>query len=84
MMFTLLQEQNKVHLKAMVASNKQKMDMMFKHMNALVAGHDKVAAKVTALPANNNTVRASGSSKPNKKKCICCGKHVFHKPEECY
>ncbi len=84
MMFTLLQEQHKVQLKARAASNKQVMDMMFKRMNVLVAGHGKVADKVTAPPANNNTVRASSSLKRNKKKCTNCGKHVFHKTKDCY
>jgi hypothetical protein len=83
-MSTLLQEQHKAQLKAMVASNKQIMDMMFECMNALVAGHSKAADKVTAPPANNNTVCASSSSKRNKKKCTNCGKHVFHKLEDCY
>jgi hypothetical protein len=59
MMFTLLQEQHKAQLKLMAASNKQAMDTMFEHMNALIVGHGKAVDKVTALPANKNTRRAS-------------------------
>jgi hypothetical protein len=84
MIFTLLQEQHKAQLEALVASNQQAIDMMFKHMNALVAGHGKVVDRVTAPPANNNTVRASSSSKRKKKKCTNCRKHVFYRPEDCY
>jgi hypothetical protein len=69
MMFTLLQEQHKTQLKLMAASNKQAMDMMFKCMNALIAGHGKAADKVTAPPTNSNTCRASSSTKCNRKKC---------------
>jgi hypothetical protein len=75
MMFTPLQEQHKAQLKSMAASNKQAMDMMFKCMNALIAGHSKVADKVTAPLANSNTGRASSSTKRSKKNCTNCGKH---------
>ncbi len=60
------------------------MDMMLERMNALIAGHGKVADKVTALLANSNTGHASSSTKRNRKKCTNCGKHIFHKPEDCY
>jgi hypothetical protein len=68
----------------MAASNKQAMDMMFKCMNALFASHGKAVDKVTAPPANNNTGRASSSSKRNRMKCTNCRKNVYHKPEDCY
>ncbi len=83
-MITLLQEQHKAQLESMAASNKQAMDMMFECMNALIGSHSKAAEKVTAPPANNNTGRASSSSKHNRKKCTNCGKHVYHKFEDCY
>jgi hypothetical protein len=67
MMFTLLEEQHRAQLEAMAASNKQAMDMMFEHMNALIAGHSKAVQKVTGPPANNNTVHASSSLKRKKK-----------------
>jgi hypothetical protein len=72
MMFTLLQEQHKAQLESMAASNKQAMEMMFKRMNALIAGHGKAADKVTAPPTNSNTCRASSSTKRNRKKCMNC------------
>ncbi len=84
MMFTLLQEQHKAQLKLMAASNKQVMDTMFERMNTLIAGHGKAADKVNALPADSNTGCTSGSMKLNRKKCTNCGKHVFHKSEDCY
>ncbi len=84
MMFTLLQEQHKVQLKYIMASNKQTMDLMVECMNALVVGHNKAADKVTAPPTNNNTGRASSSLKCNRKKCTNCGKHVYHKRKDCY
>ncbi len=83
-MFTLLQEQHKVQLELTAASNKQVMDMMFKHMNALITGHGKAADKVNAPPGNSNKGCTSGSMKRNRKKCTNCKKHVFHKPEDCY
>ncbi len=84
MRFALLQEQHKTQLKLMVASNKQAMDLMFECMNALIVGHGKAADKVNAPPANSNSGHAFGSMKRNRKKCTNCGKHVFHKPEDCY
>ncbi len=83
-MLTLLQEQHKMQIKLMAASNKPAMDKMFKHMNALIAGHSKAVDKVNASPANSNSGCASGSTKPNRKKCMNCGKHVFQKPEDCF
>jgi hypothetical protein len=83
MMFTLLQEQHKMQLKVMVAFNNQVMDTMFECMNALIAGHSKAADKVNAPPANSNSGCASSSTKRNRKKCMNCGKHVLHKPEDC-
>ncbi len=84
MMFILLQEQHKVQLKLLAASNKQAMDTMFKRMNALIVGHDMAFDKENAPPANSNTGRGSSSTKRNRKKCTPCGKHEFHKPADCY
>ncbi len=39
MIFALLQEQHKAQLELMPAANKQAMDAMFEHMNALIAGN---------------------------------------------
>ncbi len=60
------------------------MDAMFECMNALIIGHGKAADKENAPPANSNIGRSSGGTKCNKKKCTHCGKHVFHKPADCY
>ncbi len=84
MMFTLLQEQHKAQLKLMVAANKQAMDTMFECMNALIPSHSKAADKVTAPITNSNTGRAPSTTNRNKKRCMNCGKLVFHKPETCY
>ncbi len=83
-MFTLLQEQHKAHLELMAECNKQAMVTMLEHMNALIAGHSKAADKINAPLANNNTGCASNSTKPNRKKCTSCRKHIFHKLEDCY
>ncbi len=83
MMFSLLQEQHKVQLKLMVASNKQAMDTKFECMNAHIAGHRKAVNKVTAPSAKNNMGRASNSTKRNRKKCTNYRKDAYHKPEDC-
>jgi hypothetical protein len=62
MMFTLLQDQHKTQVKMMAASNKQAMDMMLKHTNALIVGHGKAVDKVNALPANSNSGCAAQSA----------------------
>jgi hypothetical protein len=69
MMFTLLQEQHKAQLEPMAAANKQAMDTMFERMNALIAGHGKVADKVTAPITNSNTGHAPSTMNHNKKRC---------------
>jgi hypothetical protein len=84
MMFTFLQEQHKAQLELMVAANEQVMDAMFERMNVLIAGHGKAADKVTATIPNSNTGRASSTTNRNEKRCINCGKFVFHNPETCY
>ncbi len=63
-MFLLLQvqEQHKVQLKLMAASNKLAMDAMFKRMNALVTGQGKAANKENFLPANNRTGSSTGGT----------------------
>ncbi len=73
-----------MQLELIVASNKQTMDTMFEHMNALIAGHGKAADKENAPPVNSNTGSCSGGAKHNRKKCTHCGKHVFHKPADHY
>ncbi len=84
MMFTLLQEQHKRQLKLITVSIKQAMDTMFERMNALIVGHGNAADKGNAPPANSNTGRGSGSTMRNRKKLPHCGKHVFHKPADCF
>jgi hypothetical protein len=84
MMFTLLQEQHKAQLESMVATNKQAMDVMFEHINALIVGQGKAVDKVTAPITNSNTGCSPSTTNRNKKKCTNCGKLVFHKPETCY
>ncbi len=84
MMFALLQEQHKAQLESMVAANKQAMDAMFERINALIAGCGKAVDKVTATIPNSNTGHASSTTNRKKKKCMNCGKLVFHKPETCY
>jgi hypothetical protein len=77
MMFALLQEQHKAQLEAMMAANKQAMDAMLERMNALIAGHSKVADKPTATIPNSNTGQASNTTNRKKKVCTNCGKLVF-------
>jgi hypothetical protein len=84
MMFALVQEQHKAQLKAMVAANKQAMDAMLERMNALIAGHGKVADKPTATVPGSNTGHAPNTANRKKKVCTSCGKLVFHKPQTCY
>ena len=57
---------------------------MFEQINAIVVGQGKVADKENALPANGNAGNSAGGMKGNKNKCTHCGKHVFHKPADCY
>jgi hypothetical protein len=83
-MFALLQEQHKAQLESMVASNKLAMDAMFEHKNVLVAGQGKAVDKENTLPANNRTGSGTGGTKYNRKRCMHCGKHVFHKVANCY
>jgi hypothetical protein len=68
----------------MAAANQKAMDTMFERMNAIVAGQGKAANKENAPPANGNAGNSTGGTKRNKKKCTHCGKHVFHKPVDCY
>ncbi len=84
MMFALLQEQHKAQLEAMAPGNKQAMDVMMEHMNALIAGQGKAADKPTATVPNSNTGKASNTTNRGKKVCTNCGKLVFHKPQTCY
>ncbi len=84
MMFALLQEQHKAQLKEMVVANKQAMDVMLEHMNALIAGQGKAVNKTTATVPNSNTGQAPNTVNRKKKVCKNCGKLVFHKPQTCY
>ncbi len=40
--------------------------------------------KENTPPAASNTGKSTGGTKRNRKKCTHCGKHVFHKPSNCY
>ncbi len=84
MMFALLQEQHTNQMEAMATSSQKAMDAMMEQMNALVAGHGKVADKENTPPTNGNARSGTSGTKRNKKKCIHCGKHVFHKSADCY
>ena len=84
MMFALLQEQHKHQMEAMAASSQKAMDAMMEWMNALVAGHGKAADKENTPPIKDNTHSGTRGTKRNRKKCIHCGKHVFHKLVDCY
>jgi hypothetical protein len=83
-MFELLQEQHKHQMEAMAASSQKAMDAMMERMNALVAGHGKVTDKENTPPVKDNVHSGTRGTKRNKKKCIYCGKHVFHKSVDCY
>ncbi len=83
-MFALLQEQHKAQFKAMVAANKQAIDMMLEHMKVLIAGQGKAADKVTAMIPNSSTGQAPNTTTRKKKVCMNSGKLNFHKPQTCY
>ncbi len=80
-MFTLLQAQHKAQLESIAAANKQAMDAMFEHMNALIAGHGKAADKVTASMPSSNKGCTLSTTNHNKKRCTNCRKLVFCNPE---
>ncbi len=84
MMFALLQEQHKHQMEAMVASSQKAMDVMMEQMNALIAGHGKAADKENTPPVKDNAHSSTRGTKQNRKKCIHCGKHMFHKSVICY
>jgi hypothetical protein len=84
MMFALLQEQHKHQMEAMAASSQKAMDAMMERMNAFIVGHGKVADKGNTPPTKDNVYSGTRGTKRNKKKCIHCGKHVFHKLVDCY
>ncbi len=83
-MFALLQEQHKHQMEATAASSQKAMDAMMERMNALVAGHGKEVDKENTPPVKDNVHSGTRGTKWNKKKCIHCGKHVFHKSVDCY
>ncbi len=68
----------------MAAANKQAMDAMLEHFNALIAGHGKAADKPTATVPNSNTGQAPNTANRKKKVSTNCGKLIFHKPQTCY
>jgi hypothetical protein len=84
MMFALLQEQHKMQLEAMATANQKAMEAMFKQINAIVGGHCKAVDKENTPPATGNKGNSTVGTKRNRKKCTHCGKHVFHKPSDCY
>jgi hypothetical protein len=84
MMFAHLQEQHKHQMEVMAASSQKAMDTMMEQMNALVAGHGKAADKENTPPIKDNAHSGTRGTKRNRKKCIHCGKHVFHKSVDCY
>jgi hypothetical protein len=84
MMFALFQEQHKHQMEAMAASSQKAMDAMMEQMNAIVEGNGKAADKENTPPVKNNARSGTRGTKPNKKKCIHCGKHVFYKLVDCY
>ncbi len=77
MMFALLQDQHKAQLETMAAANKQAINAMLEHMNALIAGQGKAADKVTANIPNSNTGQASNTTNRKKKVCTNCGKLII-------
>jgi hypothetical protein len=87
MMFALLQEQHQVQLDAMATASQKAMDAMFEWMNDIVVGNGRVGLtdKENIPPVGNvNPGNDNGSTKQTKKKCPHCGKHIFHKPADCY
>jgi hypothetical protein len=85
MMFALLQEQHKIQMEAMATASQKGMDPLMERMNALVStGHGKLADKENTLPATGNASNGTAGKKRNKRKCFHCGKHVIHKPADCY
>ncbi len=84
-MFALFQEQHKNQMEAMVTASQKAMGAMMEQMKALVGtGHGKLADKENMPPATGNTSNGTAGKKRNKKKCLHRGKHMFHKPAECY
>ncbi len=54
-------------------------------MNTLVSmGHGKPGDKENMPPTTGNLSNGTPGTKRNKKKCLHCGKYVFHKPADCY
>jgi hypothetical protein len=84
MMFALLQEQHKMQLEAMAMANQKAMEVMFEQTNAIIGGQCKAVDKENMPPAAGNMGKSTGKTKRNRKKCTHCGKHVFHKPSDCY
>jgi hypothetical protein len=84
MIFALLQEQHKMQLKAMAMANQKAMEAMFEQINAIVGGQCKAVDKENMPPATGNKGNSTFGTKRNRKKCTHCGKHVFHKPSDCY
>jgi hypothetical protein len=87
MMFALLQEQHQAQLHAMATANQKAMDAMFERMNAIIMGNCRggpTDKEHIPMGGNANLGNNNGGTKQTKKKCPHCGKHVFHKPVDCY
>ena len=87
MMYALLQEQHRAQLNTMATANQKAMDVVFERMNTIVAGNRRGEPmdKENIPPVGNvNPGNDNGGTKQTKKKCPHCGKHVFHKPADCY
>ncbi len=68
----------------MATANQKAMEAMFEQINAIVGGQCKAVDKENMPPAAGNTGISTSGTKGNRKKCTHCGKHVFHKPSDCY
>jgi hypothetical protein len=73
-----------MQLKAMATANQKAMEAMFEQINAIVGGQCKAVDKENTPPTTGNKGNSTVGTKRNRKKCNHCGKHVFHKPSDCY
>jgi hypothetical protein len=65
-------------------ANQKAMEAMFEQINAIIGGQCKAVDKENTPPTTGNMGKSTGGMKRNRKKCTHCGKHVFHKPSDCY
>ncbi len=68
----------------MATENQKAMEAMFERINAIIGGQCKVVDKENTPPATGNKDNSIVGTKRNRKKCTHCGKHMFHKPSDCY